>query len=109
MEDKKPDVKANKDDVNNIRKFIKFFKIPVEDSLNIALKKFEDDQSYDNEQQLRIEVAKMLIFSNSAILKDPIWDIPKKTICKKIVYEYHFDKDVENLFTFDSQILEKEE
>jgi hypothetical protein len=71
-------VVINKDDCDNVRNYAKYFEIDFPDSLEQSLVTFESDMTYENQQQVKLEICKWLVTSTHDSFKDKLWEHPKK-------------------------------
>lgn len=105
MSDKKfqeidTEVAISKNDCQNVRNYGEHFKIKLPKSLEKALQEFEKDNTFDNQNQIKLQLCKWMVTSKHESWQDPIWNEPK-VHANEIIYDLVFDEQVEEMLTSD--------
>ena len=87
------EVVINADDCENVRKYCQNFQIDIPAELEDALTAFENEKSFENQQNVKLELCKWMLTSTHETYQDEMWDTPKKS-AEKILYNLQFDKDL---------------
>lgn len=95
-------VPVNEEDCDNVRNYAINFGVPLSPELEAAMKKFEENQTYENHNEFKLEVCKWLMSSEHESFQDPLWDHPKEA-AKDITFDLQFDKDLEAELSDDNE------
>lgn len=96
-------VTLSNEDCANIRKYCGHFGVPCSEGLESAIEKFCDENSFENQQEVKLELCKWMLESQHESFKDSLWDAPKEA-AQEVVFDLQFDKDVkETLATDESE------
>lgn len=91
-------VTISNEDCANVIKYATHFKVPLSAELELALKKFSDDNSYENQLEIKLEMCKWMLSSTHESFQDSLWDAPKKA-AESVVFNLQFDKDLKDVLT----------
>ena len=97
-EEKKNKVTISNDDCDNVKKYCDHFGVPSSDGLNTALANFKEDNSFDNQLDIKLEICKWMLECKHESFTDSLWDAPKKS-ANEVVFDLQFDKDLKTEFT----------
>lgn len=92
-DDVKNKVAITPDDCQNIRNYCTHFGVELPASLEVALKNFEGNVCFENQNDVKLELCKWMLESQHESFKDSMWEAPKKA-AEEIVFDLQFDKDV---------------
>lgn len=92
----------DKEDVKNVRDYLKFFNIDVDPAMQLALDGFEKDQSWKAQEEFRLQVAILLQEKKHPSLQDPVFEVSDPAT-KKYIFEQQFEKDVNQAFTVEDE------
>ena len=93
FEEKERNVVISSEDVKNVRDFMTHFKIAMPADLEKALSDFESSKTFENQEELKVQLCKMMVESDHALLKDELFSQVIDN-SSKIVQEALFDKAV---------------
>jgi len=94
----KEKITITNEDCLSVYKYCEHFKVPMADSLKNALQKFEKDNSYKNQLEIKLEMCKWILSSDHENFKDSLWEAPKKS-AEALVFDLQFDKDLNDELT----------
>ena len=90
------------EDAKNIRDFYEHFEISMDDGLQKALTNFEQEQSYENQEALKLATCLSVSNSQHEVFVDEMFaNIRKDTA--DIAYEMSFEKDIHDMLTSDKK------
>jgi hypothetical protein len=81
------------DDCDTIKKYYEHFDVEFSEELEKALEKFKKENTFENQQDVKLALCKSILLSQDESFNDPLWDAPKKA-SKEIVFDLQFDKDL---------------
>ena len=93
-------VTISSDDCGNVRKYCGHFGVPSTEGLEKALQSFQDENSYENQLEVKLEICKWIIDCEHESFKDSLWDAPKKA-AEEVVFDLQFDKDLKETLSTD--------
>lgn len=82
-------------DCHECMKFFTFFEVEMPDKLKAAFQNFINDQTYENQEELKICLAEVVITSNHPVFKDEVFAqvIPEtKEVYDQLLFERELDK-----------------
>jgi len=88
-------IAISNDDCDNVRKYCGHFGVDSSEGLEAALAGFIKDNSFENQQEVKLEICKWILDSAHASFKDSLWDAPKKA-AEEVVFDLQFDKDLKD-------------
>lgn len=91
-------VTISNEDCANVIKYATHFNVPLTPELEAALNKFNADNSFENQLEIKLEMCKWMLSSNHESFQDSLWDAPKKA-AESVVFNLQFDKDVKDVLT----------
>lgn len=91
-------VTISNEDCANVIKYASHFKVPLSPELEAALKRFADDNSYENQLDIKLEMCKWMLSSSHESFQDSLWDAPKKA-AESVVFNLQFDRDLKQILT----------
>jgi len=97
-EEEQNKVTCSAEDSENVRQYCKHFNVNPTEELTAALDAFEKDQTFENQKEFKLQIAKWMIESPHESFKDSLWDAPKKA-SENAIFDLQFDKDVKEEFT----------
>ena len=97
-EDQTKKVACSAEDVVNVREYSTHFNVSLPDDLIKALDTFEKDQTFENQNEFKLQMALWMTTSEHESFKDSLWDAPK-TASNDAIFDLQFDKDVKEEFT----------
>lgn len=84
------------EDAKNIRDFYEHFEVPVTDLLKSALENFEKEQTYENQEALKLATVLSVSESQHEVFVDEMFvNIRKDTA--DIAYEMTFERDMQEM------------
>jgi hypothetical protein len=86
-------VTISNEDCANVIKYASHFKVPLSAELESALSKFTQNNSFENQLEIKLEMCKWMLSSNHESFQDSLWDAPKKA-AESVVFNLQFDKDL---------------
>lgn len=86
-------VTISNEDCANVIKYASHFKVPLSPELESALAKFTQNNSFENQLEIKLEMCKWMLSSNHESFQDSLWDAPKKA-AESVVFNLQFDKDL---------------
>jgi hypothetical protein len=97
-EEPKDKVTITNEDCLNVYKYCDHFKVPMSESFKKALQRFEKDNTYKNQLDIKLEMCKWILSSDHENFKDSLWEAPKKS-AESLVFNLQFDKDLNDELT----------
>lgn len=91
-------VTISNEDCANVVKYAQHFKVPLSPELEAALNKFNADNSYENQLDIKLEMCKWMLTSNHESFQDSLWDAPKKA-AESVVFNLQFDRDLKQVLS----------
>jgi hypothetical protein len=86
-------VSISNEDCANVVKYASHFNVPLSAGLDLALKKFSENNSFENQLEIKLEVCKWMLTCTHESFQDSLWDAPKKA-AESVVFDLQFDKDL---------------
>jgi len=86
-------VNISPEDCDAVKKYCSHFGVPGSLDLDKAVEAFKAAPTFENQQNIKLEVCKWIIEGNHESFKDSLWDAPKKA-AEEVVYDLQFDKDL---------------
>lgn len=87
-------VLINAEDCTRAMEFWTHFDIPMPDYLRVAFQKFKENETFENQQDLRLKVAEAIGYTEHAAFHDEMFvEIVQE--CKDVRYDMQFDKCLE--------------
>lgn len=90
------------EDSENVRQYSKHFNIDLTPDLIKAIDTFEQDPTFDNQKEFKLQIAKWMMESKHESFTDTLWDAPKKASADA-VFDLQFDKDVKEVLTTEGE------
>ena len=98
FEEKEKVVAISGEDCKNVRDFFTHFKIDLPPDLEDAMKAFEADKTYANQERVKTFLCKAMIESNHPLFKDELFAQVIDN-SSKIVWEAQFAQSLETTLT----------
>jgi len=95
FEEVKNQIVISVDDCRNVREYGKHFGVPIPEELEEALEKFINEQTFENQQDVKLEMCKWMLNSEHESFQDELWSEPKE-LAKEATFNLQFDKDVQD-------------
>jgi len=86
-------VVIEKADVENVKEYSKHFKVPLPDELVAALDAFATDETFENQQEVKLQMCRWILTCPHQSFQDEMWNTPKEA-SKQIVFDLQFEKDL---------------
>lgn len=86
-------VAISPEDCQNVRNYCTHFGVELPEHLERALKNFENNVCFENQNDIKLELCKWMLGSQHESFKDSMWEAPKKA-AEEVVFDLQFDKDV---------------
>ena len=93
-EEVKNQIVISADDCKNVREYGKHFGVPIPQELEEALEAFITDQTFENQQTVKLEMCKWMLTSEHESFGDKLWEEPKQ-LAEEATFNLQFDKDVQ--------------
>lgn len=95
-------VTISNEDIENVRNYALHFGVDLTPELETSMKNFENDPSYENQMDFKLEICKWMTGSQHESFKDKLWDHPK-TAAADAMYDLQFDKDLKEELSAEEQ------
>ena len=86
------------EDCANVKKYCNHFGVPITEGLDKALDEFSKNPTFQNQQEVKLEICKWILEGNHESFKDSLWDAPKKA-SEEVVFDLQFDRDLREELT----------
>ena len=94
LEESSKEILITKEDVAAALDFWKHYKIPISEGLDAAVKAFEADPSFENQEKIKYYVCSAISTTDHPAFKDPMFTQILE-LTNEITFEMQFEKDLE--------------
>jgi hypothetical protein len=90
------------EDVAGASEFWQHFQVPMTDPLKLAFAKFAKEPTFENQDEIRIELCRAIAYTDHDAFKDEMF---KEVVeeCKSVEYDMGFDKELEQQLIHDDK------
>jgi len=92
------------EDCKNVREYGKHFGVDISDALNKALDAFIADQTFENQNAVKLQMCKWMLTNPHPSFKDKLWEEPQK-LAEEATFNLQFDEDVKEALTRDEEAV----
>lgn len=92
----KKEVILNPDDIKCISKFFEFFELETPSSLTKAIKEFEANPSFENQEELKFQLTNAMSTDSKVLEIDEMFK-PVVEACTEYAYDRQFERDFSDI------------